>query len=87
MKLKRLVVESGSRFVGRTIQQSAIRQDFRCLVVGLEQEGSDSLVSPNPQMPFQPGDVVWVVGEEADLLALEQAGHPQRREEVERLKN
>ena len=75
MKLRRLVIESGSRFVGQTIQQSAIRQDFRCLIVGLEQGDSESLVSPNPQRSFQSGDVVWVVGEEADLSALEQAGH------------
>ncbi len=75
MKLKRLVIESGSHFVGQTIQQSAIRQDFHCLVVGLEEESSNRLLSPNPQTPFRPGDVIWVVGEESNLISLEQANH------------
>ena len=73
MKLQRLVIHSGSRFVGQTIQQSGIRQDFRCLVVGLEKEGSAALVSPSPQTLFHPGDIVWVVGEEINLIALEEA--------------
>ena len=73
MQLQRLVIVAGSRFVGQNIQQSGIRQDFRCLVVGLEQEGHNNLVSPNPQTPFQAGDIIWVVGEESDLEALEKA--------------
>jgi len=73
MQLQRLVIVAGSRFVGQNIQQSGIRQDFHCLVVGLEQEGHDNLVSPNPQTPFQAGDIIWVVGEESDLEALEKA--------------
>ena len=73
MQLQRLVIVDGSRFVGQNIQQSGIRQDFRCLVVGLEQEGQNRLLSPNPQTPFQAGDIIWVVGEEADLLALDKA--------------
>jgi len=73
MKLKRLVIGEGSRFVGTTIQQSGIRQDFRCLIAGLEQDDSESLVAPNPQTAFQAGDVLWVVGEEADLVRLEAA--------------
>ena len=73
MKLNRIVISFGSRFMGQTIQQSGIRQDFHCLVVGVERDGSDSLVAPNPQVPFHVGDILWVVGEEEDLLALEQA--------------
>ena len=73
MKLQRLVIRDDSRFVGQSIQESGIRQDFHCLVVGLEKEGSSSLVSPNPQTPFHAGDIVWVVGEEINLIALEEA--------------
>ena len=73
MKLKRFVIEADSRFVGQTIQQSNIRHDYRCLIVGLEEDDSDTLISPNPQRPFSAGEVIWVVGEDADLAALEQA--------------
>ena len=75
MKLRRLVINFGSRFAGQTIQQSGIRQNFHCLVVGLEKEDSESLVSPNPQTPFHVGDIIWVVGEEADITALERENH------------
>ncbi|MBP5340196.1 MAG: cation:proton antiporter [Prevotella sp.] len=75
MKLRRLVIDFGSRLVGQTIQESDIRQDFRCLVVGLEQEGTEGLVSPNPKYAFKVGDIIWVVGEEADIAALEHETH------------
>lgn len=78
MKLRRLVIDDGSRFVGQTIQQSNIRQDYRCLIVGLEgDDDNGSLMAPNPQRPFAAGDVIWVVGEEADLADLEKDSHIQ----------
>ena len=78
MKLRRLVIDDGSRFVGQTIQQSNIRQDYRCLIVGLEgDDHNGSLMAPNPQRPFAAGDVIWVVGEEADLADLEKDSHIQ----------
>ena len=78
MKLRRIVIVAGSRFVGQTIQQSSIRQDYRCLIVGLENdEDNGSLMAPNPQRPFAAGDVIWVVGEEADLADLEKDSHTQ----------
>ena len=75
MKLRRLVIGADSRFVGQSIQQSGIRQDYRCLIVGLEEDDSDSLMAPNAQRPLSAGDVIWVVGEEEDLAALEKDSH------------
>jgi len=75
MKLKRLVIRSESPFIGKTIQNSGIRQDYRCLVVGMEQEDSDRLIATTPQTTFQVDDVLWVVGEEDDLIALEKASN------------
>ena len=73
MKLRRLVIGFDSPFRGKTIQDSGIRQDFHCLVVGMEKEDSERLVSPNVQTPFHVGDVLWIVGEEEDLTRLEKA--------------
>ena len=78
MKLKRIVIEEGSHFIGQTIQQSGIRHDYRCLIVGLEEKDGDSLISPNPQRPFYAGDIIWVVGEEKDLADLEAANKRER---------
>lgn len=71
MCLRRLVVAPHSPLAGKTIQNSGIRKDFHCLVVGLEQEGNNGLRSPNPKTPFNIGDIIWVVGEEAHIAALE----------------
>jgi CPA2 family monovalent cation:H+ antiporter-2 len=77
MKLKRLVLDKDSRFIGQSIQQSGIRQDYRCLIVGLEEDDSESLEVPNPQRPFAAGDIIWVVGEDDDIADLEKASHAQ----------
>ena len=73
MKLRRVLLEFGSPFVGKTIRDSGIRNDYRCLIVGIEAEGDQALHSPNPTQHLHVGDIIWVVGEEADLTRLEQA--------------
>ncbi len=70
MKLQRLVIGRQSIFRGKSIQESGLRQRYHVMVVGLEQEGSNSLVAPDPQTPLAPGDVLWIVGEEENLAAL-----------------
>ncbi|MCR4995609.1 MAG: TrkA C-terminal domain-containing protein, partial [Bacteroidales bacterium] len=77
MRLKRLVIEPNSRFVGLTIQKSGIRNEYRCLIVGLEEDESNALQTPDPQRPFNAGDIIWVVGEDADMADLEKASHAQ----------
>jgi CPA2 family monovalent cation:H+ antiporter-2 len=67
MRLQRLVIDARSPFLGKNIQESGIRQEYHCMVVGLEQEGSASLVAPDTLTPFAVGDVLWVVGEEENL--------------------
>ena len=70
MKLQRLVIGRRSIFRGKSIQESGLRQRFHVMVVGLEQEGSNALVAPDPDTPLAPDDVLWVVGEEQHLAAL-----------------
>ena len=62
MILRQFVITSDSIFIGKTIRESGIRNHFKCLVVGIER-GEDSLRVPDPSIPFEDGDVVWVVGE------------------------
>lgn len=62
MSLKQFVVDEGSVFLGKTIRESGIRDKYRCLIVGVE-HGNEGLKSPDVNMPFEEGDVVWVVGE------------------------
>ena len=77
VKLRRILLNFGSPLVGKTIKDSGIRERFHCLIVGLEAEGTEELRSPNPTEPLHISDIIWVVGEEADLAQLEQASLPQ----------
>ena len=69
MKLRQLIIGSGSPFIGKTLQESGIRSLYSCMVVGLE-EGKENLSPVNPKRHFQEGDIIWVVGEREALEAL-----------------
>ena len=66
MKLRQMVIDGKSRFVGKTLAESGIRDKYGCMVVGLE-EGKENLTLIEPSRPFIKGDIIWIVGEEADL--------------------
>ncbi len=69
MKLRQLVINTTSPFVGKTLEESGIRSLYSCMVVGLE-EGKENLSNVSPQRRFEEGDIIWVVGEQESLDAL-----------------
>ena len=69
MKLRQLIIDADSPFIGKTLQESGIRSTYSCMVVGLE-EGKENLSSVPATRRFQEGDILWVVGEEEALKAL-----------------
>ena len=71
MTLRRVVLLDNSPFVGKTIKESGIRDQYQCLVVGVEPEGENELLQPHPMRQLQTGDIIWVVGEEANIKQLE----------------
>ena len=71
MKLKCLVVGNQAPIVGRSIKDSGIREQFHCLIVGVESGQQEELRSPSPNQVLQAADVLWIVGEEADLKRLQ----------------
>ena len=71
MTLRRVVLLDNSPFVGKTIKESGIRDQYQCLVVGVESEGENELPQPHPMRQLQTGDIIWVVGEEANIKQLE----------------
>ena len=70
MLLKQFVVTGNSKFVGKTIRESGIRNKYHCLVVGVESSDDMSLRQPDVDVELQEGDIVWVVGEESALDSL-----------------
>ena len=69
MKLRQLIIDADSPFIGKTLQESGIRSTYSCIVVGLE-EGKENLSPVPATRRFQEGDILWVVGEEEALKAL-----------------
>jgi CPA2 family monovalent cation:H+ antiporter-2 len=69
MKLRQMVIGSNSPFIGKDLIESRIRDQYNCMVVGLE-EGKESLSPYKPNRKFEEGDIIWVVGEEEDLQLL-----------------
>jgi CPA2 family monovalent cation:H+ antiporter-2 len=69
MVLKQFVVDADSIFRHHKLRDLGIREQYRCLVVGVERDGN-SLMSPDVNAPFEEGDVVWVVGENDNVHQL-----------------
>ena len=70
MKLRRVMFGRDSRFVGKTLGESGIREQFGCMVVGLE-EGKENLTTLQPSYRFREGDILWIVGEEKNIAKIE----------------
>ena len=70
MHLHHFRIGQSSPFLGKSIKQSGIRNKYRCLIAGVETPDG-KLYVPDLDKPFAEGDVVWVVGEEGDLSALQ----------------
>ena len=69
MKLQKFVISSKSKLIGTDLQNSGIRDQYNCMVVGIE-EGQQHLTIINPSHVFQAGDIVWMVGERESLAAV-----------------
>ena len=69
MKLHQMIIGSDSPFVGKTLQESGIRDIYSCMVIGLE-EGKENLSKVAPSRKFLAGDILWIVGEEEAINAL-----------------
>ena len=62
----------GSPLIGNTLQDVDFRLRYHCMVVGVEDENGHLGIT-QAKRKFNQGDIVWVVGEEADLSMLKMA--------------
>ena len=68
-RLRQIIITEHSPFVGKTLQESGIRSEYGCMVVGLE-EGKENLSSISPTRTFKCNDIIWIVGEQEDINRL-----------------
>jgi len=66
MKLRQIAIGERSSFAGKTLRDSRIREDYGCMVVGLD-EGKENLTLIEPSYCLTPGDVIWIVGEQSAI--------------------
>ena len=69
MSIISLKLSESSPLIGNTLQDIDFRLRYHCMVVGVEDE-QGHLETVQAKRQFQQGDIVWVVGEEADLSML-----------------
>lgn len=69
MSIISLKLNESSPLIGNTLQDVDFRIRYHCMVVGVEDE-KGHLGTIQAKRQFQQGDIVWVVGEEADLSML-----------------
>lgn len=69
MILRQFLVDEDSDFLGKTLRDSGIREDYHCLIVGVERMG-EGLHAPDTHAAFEEDDIVWVVGEKNDVYRL-----------------
>ena len=64
--LKCVPLTATSPFVGQTVREAGIRDNYHCLVAGVEKP--DGLLhTPLATLPFEEGDVLWIVGQKEDV--------------------
>ena len=69
VSMEQFIIGDDSRLANCSIQESGIRDQAKCLVIGIER-GNTSLLNPPPTTVFQKGDIVWIVGERKKVLYL-----------------
>ena len=70
MILRCVPVTTASSFLGKTIRNAGIREHYHCLVAGVEKQDGQ-LHTPNAAIPFEDGDVLWIVGEKKDVETMQ----------------
>lgn len=69
MHLHQIAITHDSPLVNMRVLDSGIRNEFRCLIVGIDR-GEDPLLKPTPELEFLEGDIVWIVGEQENIRNL-----------------
>ena len=57
-------IKEDSNLLGKTLRQTNIRDEWNCLVIGLER-GAYTITNPNVNLTFEKGDLLWILGKQA----------------------
>jgi len=71
LEIEEVLVDQGSPFAGKTIENSKIRQDLGVIVLAIKHAGRELHFNPAPEDRIEPGDYLVAMGEPVGLRKLE----------------
>lgn len=72
MVLRQIELSESSPFIGKTLRESGIRDEYNCMVVGVD-EGQTHITLINPARNLEVGDTLWIVGERDNIKRIQEA--------------
>lgn len=72
MVLHQIVLSANNPFIGKSLRESGIREEYNCMVVGVD-EGQTHITLINPSRCLEEGDMLWVVGEKENIKQIQAA--------------
>lgn len=68
VSFKHFVLTERSPLVGKRLAEARLREDYKSLLVAVERD--DDYLSPDPNIMFLAGDIVWIVGDKTLMRKL-----------------
>ena len=61
VKFTHFAITQHSPLIGKQLIHAGLSEEFEALLVAV-QRGQDDYITPTPELVFQPGDILWIVG-------------------------
>ena len=69
IKFVHFSIGAKSPIVGKALESTNLREDYGALLVAV-QRNEDDYISPSPDLVFNTGDILWIVGDPKQLAPL-----------------
>jgi CPA2 family monovalent cation:H+ antiporter-2 len=63
------VLPDNSPLIGKKLAEARLREDYKSLLVAVER-GEENFISPTPDIVFDKGDIIWIVGDKEKMKKL-----------------
>lgn len=63
------VLPDNSPLIGKKLAEARLREDYKSLLVAVER-GEENFISPTPDIVFNQGDIIWIVGDKEKMKKL-----------------
>lgn len=66
-----ITINEGSTWVGKSTADLGLRNNYQCLLVGIER-GIDTFLQPDGTIKIEANDILWVAGEQPQIKAIKE---------------